>query len=267
MALRKGTEELDKSVERSKKRSSGDFERVPLNFFKWEDKETKFVRFLTDADDVYILWTHEYVACHDNRHRTFICRKEEGEQCELCDNNVKRRELGYGVAVLREEVREEGKVKGYKDYIEEFEDEDGNPGVRPYVGIVRQAPGNFWTYIQGVFERRGSLRDYDLEITRKGAQMDTIYMVFNCDPVEIPEMDKRYEKYTPDLGAILEAQVSAEYYARHLHGENPSSDGSASTGSTPSSNGEPPLPEESDEDELEALRAKQRELAEGGAYS
>lgn len=261
MALRKGAAELEKSVERSKSRGSGDSNRAPLNFFKWEDKETKFIRFLTDSEDIFLLWTHEYVACHDNRHRTFICRKEEDASCELCDNDVKRRELGYGVAVLREPVQEDGKVVGYQDYIEEYEDEDGDAGVRPYVGIVRQAPGNFWTYITGIHERKGSLRDYDIEITRKGAQMDTIYMAFPCDPVEIEEMDERYAKFTPDLESILEAQVSADYYARHLHGVEPNSNnGSSNNGS--GSGSEPPLPQDSDEDELEALRAAQRQLVE-----
>lgn len=274
MALRKGMDQVEAAIERAK--SGGD--RTPTNFFKWSDKETKAVRFLTDGDDIFVLQIHDWTLCKDGKHRSFVCRKEVGEHCELCDNKVASRELGWGVAVLREPVYEEAdgrrRQTGYKDYTEEYETEQGEKKIRPYVGVIRQAPGNFWTYVQAVYEKKGSLRTQDLEIMRKGDDKNTSYIVFPGDPVvEIENIDERYAKYVPDLAAMLEGMASDEYYKAHLHGIRKERSNEDGDGQTESSNGSSPSSDQEELDEqteFERLKAEQERLqgaSAGEAYS
>lgn len=256
-------DKIDAAIERAKSGGS----RTPLNFFKWDDKETKVIRFLTEGTDVYLLNVHEWVPCQDGKHRSFICRKEVGEECELCENPNeqfnKKRELGFALAVLREPVYEDvdGRKRqvSYQDYTEEYEDEEGNTKIRPWVGIVRQAPSNFWSYISAVYEKKGSLRGLDLEIMRKGADKNTTYVVFPGDPVvEIPNIDERYAKFTPDLGAMLEGMGSKDYYNQHLHGiSRDKSDNGGSSSSAPSPAASSDSSDLDEETEFERLKAAQ----------
>lgn len=264
MALRQGMDQVDAAIERAK--SGGT--RTPLNFFKWDDKETKVIRFLTEGTDVYLLNVHEWVPCQDGKHRSFICRKEVGEECELCENPSeqfnKKRELGFALAVLREpvydDVDDRKRQVSYQDYTEEYEDEEGNTKIRPWVGIVRQAPSNFWTYISAIYEKKGSLRAQDLEILRKGADKNTSYVVFPGDPaVEIPNIDERYAKFTPDLGAMLEGMGSKDYYNQHLHGISKDKGSNGNGDSTPSSTAA--TAELDEETEFERLKAAQAAAA------
>lgn len=256
--LRQGMEHIERAVERAK---SGGGDGPPLNFFKWEDKETKVLRFLLEADETFVLEMHEYVACHDGKRRGFVCREEVDGDCELCKrDDVRSSTKGWSIAALR--TREGGE---YVDYTEEFEDEDGNTKVRPWVGIVRQAPTNFWTYIQSIEAKKGSLKDYDLEIERKGDDKNTIYIIMPADRDPIENIDERYKNYMPDLAKMLESMASQEYYDRHLHGITPDDDDDG--GSSPTSSDDSgDLDEETEFDRLKKQQEKLREQAAGDAY-
>ena len=245
MALKKGMEAVKESLERSQRSSSPSNTYTETNWFYWKAGETKAVRFLTDANDIFVVPVHENVPSHDGKTKTFVCRKAFDSSCELCDNKVYRRDVGYGVAVLREEVYEEvdGKRKlvGYRDVTSTYEVEENGKTVlkkKPYVGIISQGMRNFWNQIAVISEKYGSLRDREIEIMRQGAGTDTTYMAFALDKKEIEGIDTRYTKFVPDIEAFLTRIGSQEYYDAQLRGIKPEAKDDFTTTSSSSSEDE-----------------------------
>ena len=228
MALKKGMAAVKESLERSQRSSAPSKDYVETNWFYWKAGESKAVRFLTDANDIFVVPVHENVPAHDGKTKTFVCRQAFDASCELCADKVYRRDVGYGVAVLREEVYEEvdgqKKLTGYRDVVSNYESEEGGKTVikkKPYVGIVSQGMRNFWNQIAVISEKYGSLRDREIEIMRQGAGTDTTYMAFALDPKTIENIDTRYSKFVPDIEGFLTRIGSEEYYAAQLHGIKP----------------------------------------------
>jgi len=231
MALQKGMAAVKASIERSQQ-SNGPKTYDQTNWFYWTAGESKALRFLTDADDIFVVPVHEQVPTHDGKKTTFVCRTIFDASCELCAREkgtpgAYRRDVGYGVAVLREEVKVDGKTTGYRDVTSEYtETVDGKVVTKkkPYVGIVAQGMRNFWNQIAVISEKYGSLRDREIEILRQGQGTDTTYMAFALPEKVItdkdgnPNMDSRYEKFVPDVEAYLKRIGSAEYYDAKLRG-------------------------------------------------
>lgn len=213
---------VKESLEKAQRATSGTNTYTETNWFYWKAGETKAIRFLTDSDDIYIVSVHENVPTHDGKTRTFVCRKNFEAPCELCDQKVYRRDVGYGIAVLREEVRDENnKVSGYRDVTSNYETEENGKTVtkkKPYVGIVNQGLRNFWNQIAVISEKYGSLKDREIEILRQGAGTDTTYMAFALDLKPIENIDERYSKFLPDIEGFLKRIGSQEYYDSQLHG-------------------------------------------------
>jgi len=242
------------------------FSSGSINFLYWESGESKTVRFLSEAEEIFVVKVHERVLDKLGKKKTFICRKEFDAECVLCKAEFRARDIGWGLAVLRQEVIEEdektGKkvVTGYKDFTHEVEiEEDGKKSkkTRPFIGIVNQSPNNFWTYVNAVEQKYGSLKSFDTEVKRVGADRKTQYIFFPSPAVEIPDMDKRYTKFAPDLGGYLERLGSAEYYEKHLGtGEvaAPAEDEDPFPETTSDKTSDVPL------SEFEKLAAKQKEL-------
>lgn len=276
MALRQGADALKEAVEKAKFSGNG----VAATWFQWKDGETKILRFLTDVSEIFIVGQHDFVQCHDGKKRTFVCRQEFDAPCELCNSGVKKREMGYGLAVLRQAVKgDDGKIETYQDYVEEVEVEENGAKVkkrRPVVGVVRQSPSNFWVYIEAFAEKAGSLLTRDADITRKGASLDTIYTVWANDPVEIPNLKApknpdgspvlnddgtpklgRYDRFTPDLKGLLEALGKQSYYDQHLHGVKPQANQGGQPSSAASGGGPSAAPADDLDDELEFERLRQ----------
>ena len=249
MALQKGMAAVKASIERSQQ-GSGPKTYDQTNWFYWTAGETKALRFLTDSNDIFVVPVHEQVPTHDGKKTTFVCRTAFDASCELCAREkgtpgAYRRDVGYGVAVLREEVKVDGKTTGYRDVTSEYtETIDGKVVTKkkPYVGIVAQGMRNFWNQIAVISEKYGSLRDREIEIIRQGQGTDTTYMAF-AQPEKIitdkdgnPNMDSRYEKFVPDVEAYLKRIGSAEYYDAKLRGIVKEKDNkSFSKSSTPTS--------------------------------
>ena len=224
MALKKGMAAVRESIERSQK-SSGPKTYNETNWFYWQSQESKALRFLTDANDIYVVPVHENVLAVDGKKKTFACRKAFDAPCELCDNNVYRRDVGYGIAVLREEVYEEvdgeRKLTGYRDVTTTYEATvDGKTVTKkkPWIGIVSQGMRNFWNQIAVISEKYGSLRDREIEIIRQGSGTDTTYMAFALPEKPIENMDERYAKFLPNVETFLNRIGSQEYYDAQLHG-------------------------------------------------
>jgi len=225
MALKKGMAAVKESLEKSERKPTSGTKYERTNWIGWKGGETKVLRFLTDASDIYVVPVHENVETHDGGKRTFVCRGAFDADCELCSTGAYKRDLGYGIAALREPAYEEvdGQKKhvGYRDVVETYESqEDGKTVVKkkPYVGIVSQAMRNFWSGISLISEKYGSLKDRDIEIVRQGAGVETQYMPFALDKKEIANIDERYAKFIPNLEAFLERIGSQEYYDQQLHG-------------------------------------------------
>ena len=229
MALKKGMSAVRESIERSQK-GSGPKTYTETNWFYWTAGESKALRFLTDSNDIFVVPVHENVPTHDGKKKTFACRSAFDASCELCAREkgapgAYRRDVGYGVAVLREEVYEEvdgqRKLTGYRDVTTTYEETVDGKSVtkkKPYVGIVAQGMRNFWNQIAVISEKYGSLRDREIEIMRQGQGTDTTYMAFALDKKEIEGIDTRYAKFLPDVEAFLNRIGSQEYYDAHLHG-------------------------------------------------
>lgn len=221
MALKKGMAAVKESLERSQRSSTPSKDYVETNWFYWKAGETKAIRFLTDSNDIFVVPVHENVPAHDGKNKTFVCRQAFDAACELCAEKTYRRDVGYGIAVLREEVREDGKITGYRDVVTTYETEEDGKTVtkkKPYVGIVSQGMRNFWNQIAVISEKYGSLKEREIEVMRQGAGTDTTYMAFALDAKPIENIDTRYAKFAPDIESFLNRIGSEEYYQAQLHG-------------------------------------------------
>ena len=219
MAFKKGVAAAKESAERN--RFTGGTNR----YFKWDPGESKTLRFLTDGCDDgcgnenLLTNLHEFVTCFDGSKRSFVCRREIDGECELCGKpDVRRREIMYAVAIWREEVKKDGKstFRTKTETIEVEEDGKKVTKVVPWVGIVQQAPRNFWGWFYEAFEKRGTLLDRDYSVTRRGKAMETDYQPYPEDPQELDLA--KFQEFKPDLEAMLTRQASKEYYDRFLHG-------------------------------------------------
>jgi hypothetical protein len=235
MAFQKGMSAVKASLDRSQ-RSSGPKTYTETNWFYWKAGENKVVRFLTDSNDILVVPVHENVPTHDGKNKTFVCRSVFDGPCELCTSKAPRRDLGYGIAVLREPVYEEvdgqKKLVGYKDSTSTYEVEENGKTVtkkKPYVGIISQGMRNFWSQIAIMSEKFGSLKERDIEIQRQGAGTDTTYFSFALDKKEIEGIDERYSKFVPDIESFLNRIGSEEYYQLQLHGIKPESKAESSS--------------------------------------
>ena len=231
MALKKGMAAVRESIERSQsQKGSGPKTYQETHWFHWAPGETKSLRFLTDSADIFVVPVHENVPTFDGKKKTFACRSVFDAPCELCARPDKspgryRRDVGYGVAVLREEVYEEvdgeRKLTGYRDVTSTYEAVvDGKTVTKkkPQVGIVSQGMRNFWNQIAVISEKYGSLRTREIDIIRNGQGTDTTYMAFAGPEKEIENIDERYAKFLPDVEAFLKRIGSQEYYDAKLRG-------------------------------------------------
>src|SRR4051812_10804457 len=226
MALRtrKGLDKVNEVAQRQT------FSGQKNTFINWGADETKTIRFLTEGDEIALTSLHEFVLTHDGKRNSFVCRREiEGvTECELCDSLGKPRELALAAAVVRVAAKEDGKTV-FKTLTEEVEiEEDGKTitKVVPVVGIMRQAPRNFWGWVYKAYDKHGTLLDREYTVTRRGKQKETTYNFF---PEDKQDLDlSKFEAYLPDLEEFLTWQSSDEYYDRYLRGVTVSKDDKAS---------------------------------------
>lgn len=215
MGFQKGIEKVNESAQRS------GFTGGERRFFNWESGETKVIRFLTEGDEIVLTKLHEYIPCEDGKKRSFVCRREVDEVCELCSNpdTAKTRELAFAAAVWRVEKKKEDGTTTFATKTQTVErEEDGKivSKVEPWVGIMRQAPKNFWGWFYEAYDKSGTLLDRDFSITRRGKDKQTTYQPY---PEDKQELDlSKFDAFKPDLEEFLTWQASKEYYDKFLHG-------------------------------------------------
>ena len=243
MSLKRGMGVVNDAMAKLNNQNRDYSKGLTTKFLSWGDNESKVVRFLTSADDIIFVNIHEFVQSHDGKKRSYVCRENFGDECELCKrpfgskqaSETMRREVGYGVVVLREpkftldpetnrQVRvyagsEEDPYPEHRDAFVEYE-LDGKMEKAPYVAIISQGI-KFWGQIavhNSRMENQGiSLTDRDFEIIRMGKGTQTTYSVIPAYGKSIDDLGK-YNPYLPDVEGLLKRMGSQEYYDRYLHG-------------------------------------------------
>lgn len=243
MSLKRGMSVVNEAMAKLNNQNRDYSKGLTTKFLSWGDNESKVVRFLTSADDIIFVDIHEFVQSHDGKKRSYVCRENFGDECELCARpfgskqtpETMRREVGYGVVVLREPKFKKDEETGrnvrvfggstedpypeHRDAIVEYE-EDGKPAKAPYVAIINQGI-RFWGQIAvhaSRMENQGlSLSDRDFEIIRMGKGTQTTYSVIPAYGTAINDLGK-YNPFLPDVEGLLRRMGSQEYYDRYLHG-------------------------------------------------
>jgi hypothetical protein len=301
MSLRRGAEAAQDA---SKFGYSG---RLP--FFGLEDGEKAFVRFITDAEaneDGVGGWItvdqhmgvptkpapDDYegdrwppampavcrndVQLRDKLGDCYICAHLVGQKSEAAWGGEIKEPTGrtWALACLREEVKENGKVVGYKDQkrtVTRIVDSKEVKEEERAVVLVNMGYKNFFANVQAPAGWYGTILDRDLVIIRKGTKLKTEYQVIPLDPIIMegggrydlrePEVMKRYgydsiaaaDKALED--AVME-RASDDFYARFF---DPTKEPAPSRGGKGNNGGDTQPARTNDVDE-ERLRAMQERL-------
>jgi hypothetical protein len=249
----------------------------------WKDGEKRFVRFLTDYDEMIAGKFAEFVVTNDGRSTMDFLIDPEGTnwveefggQSKSFSGEIgepRYRNLLVAVAVLRKEVSIGGGRTEFVDD-ERTEEVDGKELKALTFVIVKQSRRNFWEHLEGMAARNQTIVDRDFEIVRAGSDKTTYYKFAPLDPIEglrdkasvhdkygygrqfDPQSPDRY-MYCPETLGEWIARYSGEERARHfLLPPDPKSNGLDEFAQETSSN-----PVELDEaqtaESFEDLRAK-----------
>lgn len=249
--FRKGAEAAKEAAKRTAFRKT--------NFLSIDDGDHVIVRFLTEPTDWITVDQHQMVTTKEKPSNAkgnwptkmgAVCRHDPAfeaifDSCYICDEMLpemkpkeqqtcKPKPRTWALAVLREEVREGGKLKGYRDQTREVAklDKDGKATKettkeKAYV-VCNFAYDNFFKPLAQLAGVHGTLLDRDYHITREGENLDTGYTPIHLDPVpaknpETGTMEKfdlreahfmqRYED-APVLGDLVFERCSDEFYGR-----------------------------------------------------
>jgi len=96
----------------------------------------------------------------------------------------------WAIAVLREEVRENGVVKGYRDVKRKFTVKENDKEVEKEeiaLVMVNQAHKNFFSPLNAFYGIYQTVTDRDYVISKTGEDKDTDYNFVPMDPIETPE--------------------------------------------------------------------------------
>lgn len=174
-----------------------------LNYFNWKSGDTKVLRFLTD--ELITAQFAEFIMTSTGTTQNFMIPPNDPHILGRYQSphpgigwkqnfktkaleEVKTREVGVGIAVLRDQKPnpETGKLE-VEDYLYEQEIEGVNYLTRHF-GIVQQSVSNFWhTLVVSCFNQFGSICDRDYLITRSGQNFDTKYSIIPLNPD--PDLD------------------------------------------------------------------------------
>jgi hypothetical protein len=175
-----------------------------------------------------------------------VCRRELGEPCYICDNEVKN-DRGkpilpmsriFAYAAMREIIQEDGRTVGVRDVTHEVE-RDGVMVTEPVVVVVNQPDRTFFGSMKDAGSVYGTWLDRDYVVTRMGSGLETRYGITPVDAAVSPGYDLRNPEtaalygagdYCPDeerrhpvLDDFVADLASDEYYRRWIV-PNPSPD-------------------------------------------
>jgi hypothetical protein len=236
MAFRKGVDEAAKA-------SKGNFART--EFFKLEDKGSALVRFITDADEWITVDQHQMIPTKDKpsdyegnwpEKMGSVCRKDEAfdyGECYICDFLVDGKKIKrpsgrtWALACIREEVREDGKIAGYRDKTREVVKKIGDKEetvTEKDIVVVNMAWKNFFSIMKGFAEYYGTVLDRDYHIKRTGDDQSTTYQIVPLDPLIMDDKGTKFDLRDPqfasryetdlDLEKVIAERADDEFYAR-----------------------------------------------------
>jgi hypothetical protein len=215
-----------------------------LNYFNWKSGDTKVLRFLTD--ELITAQFAEFIMTSTGTTQNFMIPPNDPHILGRYQSpspgigwkqnfktkaleEVKTREVGVGIAVLRDQKPdpETGKLV-VEDYLYEQEIEGVNYLTRHF-GIVQQSVSNFWhTLVVSCFNQFGSICDRDYLITRSGQNFDTKYSIIplNPDPdLDTTEKVKQFYFYgagfdKDDPQRFLKCPQTLNQWAEYYAGED-----------------------------------------------
>lgn len=169
-----------------------------LGYISWKNGDKKIVRFLTD--DILVENFYDFIVDKTGSTKTFLVDPSDPDRLKKYMSPTPglgwrknfgtgaleeptTRKLGVGVAVVRDEVRVDGKMVLEDALSDKVVDETTYPARQ--FGIIQQSVTNFWhTLATSCFKRYGTICDRDYEITREGEGFKTKYSIIPLEPVE-----------------------------------------------------------------------------------
>lgn len=208
--FRRGVDAIKAAAESSK----GNFSPFTPTITWGEDKEEKYVLFLTPVDEAPVVLLHRFVEIGEGKRSDdstytkygfYISRKDPGigEDYDLLEdrNGFTPSERCLGVAVELEPVMKtvsgRQKPKSFKVLTTEYErriDPDDEESEKetvtaPVVGIVDQASGNFFGYLVSYNEDEGPVIETPFKVKRRGKDTKTEYDFLPYDEIEVDLSD------------------------------------------------------------------------------
>lgn len=243
--------EFRRGAQEAQEASKAGAQFARTHYFQIDDGKSEILRLLTDHDAWIVVDQHQNVPTRSKPSdypddskwpdkMPAVCRKDKAFEgmyadCFICEhvvgtNGVKRPGARtWALAVLREEVRENGQVVGYRDKTREVAvmGEDGKPTketkTEKAIVVVNMGYKNFFAALAGFGAHYHTVLDRDYLVKRSGTGTDTTYNIIPMDPIAMadggvfdvrrPEVMARYGDL-PDLGEIVTERSSDEYYAR-----------------------------------------------------
>lgn len=288
--FRKGGAAAEVEAERAK---GSKFARV--GWFKLDPDEKIVLRFLTDSPEWIFVKQHTSVPTKNQPEgwkgnwpssMPSVCRHEPAfagmyTDCYVCDTPIlnprdqkpiKQALRVWALAAVREEVRENGIVVGFRDATEEIaEVKDGQPTGKTIttkqIVVVNQGMQNFFSALQGIYGLNGTICDRDFLVQRRGEGLDTNYIIMPLDRIAGADRSNeefwgKYEKALAeqniDLGAIVSERASDDYYGRFFDPrvtipvQRSGDDSKSTTAPAPSA----PADDTVSADDLAAMRAR-----------
>lgn len=171
-----------------------------------------------------------------------VCRKDKAfggafPDCYICDfmtksDGKKFSDTGrtWALAVMREEVKENGVIVGYRDMTREIAkvDAEGKPTgektIEKRIVVVNMGWKNFFSTLESIGKVKGTtILDKDFHIVRKGTSTETDYGIVDLDPITMSDgtrFDLRnpahYERYANeiDIPKLITERAADEFYVR-----------------------------------------------------
>lgn len=160
-----------------------------------EDKEEKYVLFLTPIEDVPLVDLHEFVPLGSgqkndggsfDKYGFYISRKDQaiGEDFDpLEELGFKAKQRNIAVAVELEpklvkkgqRARPEGFTVKTDTFTRKGDDDQEEEVTTPVIGVVTQAPSNFFGYLGSFEEGEGPVVETAFKVKRRGTGTDTEY--------------------------------------------------------------------------------------------
>jgi hypothetical protein len=214
--FRRGAQAIEESASR---KGSGSF-RPFVPVVQWrDDREQKYVQFLTPISETITCDVHEWIPVgmgeksdgdSYTKYEQFISRKDSsiGEDHDDLEDRleIKPKERTMGVAVELEAVTETDdkgreRVTGFVVATDTYtrKDDDGNEEevTQPLIGIVSQSAQNFFGWLSSYDASQGPIEETPMLVTRRGRDASTTY-----DFIPMENRAVNFESLLDDIAGV-----------------------------------------------------------------